>query len=65
MTAQVPMIIVVIPLISAFLSPLLGLWRKGLCYYWAILALALCALASIDTLFAVIHGGTIHYRLGG
>jgi multicomponent Na+:H+ antiporter subunit D len=59
------MIIVVIPLISAFLSPLLGLWRKGVCYYWTVLALSLCSLASIDTLFAVIHGGTIHYRLGG
>lgn len=65
MTAQVPIIIVVIPLMSAVLSPLLGLWRKGLCYYWVILALALCALASIDTLFTVIRGGTIHYHLGG
>jgi len=65
MIAQIPMLIVVIPLIFAFLCPLIGLWRKGPCYYWTILALSLCALASIDTLFAVIHGGAIHYRLGG
>jgi len=65
MMAQIPMLIVVIPLLFAFLTPLVGLWRKGLCYYWSVLALSLCALASIDTLFAVIHGGTIHYHLGG
>jgi multicomponent Na+:H+ antiporter subunit D len=65
MTAQVPMLIIVIPLISAFLCLLLGLWRKGVCYYWVILVLSLCSLASIDTLLAVIHGGTIHYHLGG
>ena len=64
MVAQTPILIVVIPLIFAFLSPLMGLWRKGLCYWWAILALSLCCLASIDTLFAVMSGGTIHYRLG-
>ncbi len=64
MIAQIPMLIVVIPLLFAFLAPILGLWRKGLCYYWSIIALSLCVLASIDTLFAVIHDGTIHYRLG-
>lgn len=65
MVAQVPILIVVIPLIAAFLCPLIGLWRRDLCYFWAIVALSLCAVASIDTLFAVMEGGTIHYRLGG
>lgn len=65
MTAQIPMLIVVIPLISAFLCPLIGLWRKGSCYFWAVFSLSLCALASIDTLLAVIKSGTIHYCLGG
>jgi multicomponent Na+:H+ antiporter subunit D len=65
MVAQVPILIVVIPLIAAFLCPLMGLWRKELCYFWAIVALSLCVLASIDTLLAVMDGGTIHYRLGG
>jgi multicomponent Na+:H+ antiporter subunit D len=64
MIAQTPILIVVIPLIFSLLCPLIGLWRKGLCYSWAILALALCALASIDTLFTVMASGTIHYRLG-
>ena len=65
MIAQTPILIVVIPLLFSVLCPLIGLWRKGLCYSWAILALSLCAVASIDTLFAVMGGGTIHYRLGG
>jgi multicomponent Na+:H+ antiporter subunit D len=65
MVTQVPILIVVIPLIAAFLCPLMGLWRKELCYFWAIVALSLCVLASIDTLLAVMDGGTIHYRLGG
>ena len=64
MAAQAPILIVVIPLISAFLTPLIGLWKKALCYFWALVALSLCVLASIDTLFAVIRSGTIHYRLG-
>jgi len=65
MIAQIPVFIVVIPLLCSFLTPLVGLWRKGLCYYWSVLALSLCTLASIDTLFAVIQGGPIHYRMGG
>lgn len=65
MIAQTPILIVVIPLIFSLLCPLIGLWKKGLCYFWAILALSLSALASIDILFAVMGSGTIHYRLGG
>ena len=64
MTQQIPLLIIVVPLLSAFVAPLLGLWRKSLCYYWTVLALSICALASIDTLFTVLKQGTIHYRLG-
>ena len=65
MIAQIPVLIVVIPLIFSVLCPLIGLWRKGLCYFWTVFSLSLCALASIDTLLTVIESGTIHYRLGG
>ena len=65
MVAQAPILIVVIPLIAAFLCPLIGLWRRGLCYFWVVGALFVSVLASIETLFAVLDGGTIHYRLGG
>lgn len=65
MVAQAPILIVVIPLIFAFLCPLIGLWRRGLCYFWVLGGLCVCVMASIETLFAVIDRGTIHYRLGG
>jgi multicomponent Na+:H+ antiporter subunit D len=65
MIAQVPILIVVIPLISSLLCPLIGRWRKEACYSWTVFSLSLCALASINTLIAVIDSGTIHYRLGG
>ena len=65
MIPQIPILIIVIPLISSFFCPLIGLSRKGLCYFWAIVSLSLCALASINTLLTVMETGTIHYRLGG
>ncbi len=65
MIAQIPILIVVIPLISSVLCPLIGLWRKGACYFWTVFSVSLCALASVDTLMTVIKSGTIHYRLGG
>ena len=64
MSAQIPMFIVAVPLLFSFIAPLLGLWRKSLCYYWTVLALLLCTLASIDTLIAVLGQGPIRYRLG-
>ncbi|MBW2318184.1 MAG: monovalent cation/H+ antiporter subunit D family protein [Deltaproteobacteria bacterium] len=65
MIAQIPVLIVVIPLISCFFCPLIGLWRKKGCYFWTVISLSLCAVVSINTLFAVMENGTIHYRLGG
>jgi multicomponent Na+:H+ antiporter subunit D len=65
MAQQTPILIVVLPLVFALLAPLIGLWRKGLCYYWVVLTLSICAFSSIDTLFAVVSGGTIYYHLGG
>ena len=64
MSAQSPVLIVVIPLIFALLTPLFGWWRKGLCYPIAIVALFLSFLVSLNTLHVVITTGTIHYRLG-
>jgi multicomponent Na+:H+ antiporter subunit D len=60
-----PVLIVVIPLISAFFIPLIGWWRKNLCYPLVIIALFLCTLSSFVTLNTVIHTGTIRYYLGG
>ena len=64
MFLQHPALIVIIPLIAAVITPVLGLWKKVLCYYWVVFVLALTTLVSIDTLFAVLRTGPIHYQLG-
>jgi multicomponent Na+:H+ antiporter subunit D len=64
MVPQSPALVVVIPLIFAFLALLFGWWRKGLCYPITIIALALSFLASIHALYTVLATGTIHYYLG-
>ena len=65
MNCQIPILIVIIPLISAFLIPLLGLWRRKLCYPFAIVSLFATLISATATLNRVIHSGTIHYYLGG
>jgi multicomponent Na+:H+ antiporter subunit D len=64
MVPQSPALVVVIPLIFAFLTLLFGRWRKGLCYPIALIALTLSFLASIHALYTVLTTGTIHYYLG-
>ena len=61
---QAPVLIVVIPLMFAFIAFILGLWKKGLCYPIVLIALSLSFLATLQTLNIVITSGTIHYRLG-
>jgi len=64
MVPQSPALVVVVPLISAFLTLLLGWWRKGLSYPITIIALSLSFLASMHCLYTVLTTGTIHYYLG-
>jgi multicomponent Na+:H+ antiporter subunit D len=65
MIPQSPVLVVVIPLIFAFLNLLLGWFRRGLCYPITLVALSFSFLASLHTLQIVITTGTIHYYLGG
>jgi multicomponent Na+:H+ antiporter subunit D len=64
MVPQSPALVVVVPLIFAFLTLLFGWWRKGLSYPITIIALSLSFLASIHCLYTVLATGTIHYYLG-
>jgi len=64
MAPQSPALVVVIPLIFAFLTLVFGWWRKDLCYPITLIALALSFLASIHALYTVCTSGTIHYYLG-
>ncbi|MBW2595227.1 MAG: monovalent cation/H+ antiporter subunit D family protein [Deltaproteobacteria bacterium] len=62
---QAPILIVVIPLMSAIVTPLLGWWKRDLCYPWVILSLLFSTLCSVIVLNTVMHDGVIHYYLGG
>jgi len=65
MIEQAPVLTVVIPLMFAFLTPLIGWGKKELCYPWMLLGLALSLVFSVITLLTVIGTGTVHYHLGG
>ncbi|MBT8375002.1 MAG: monovalent cation/H+ antiporter subunit D family protein [Deltaproteobacteria bacterium] len=64
MTDQIPVLIIIIPLLSALITPLLGWWRENLCYPWVIFSLVLCMLCTIFVMGRVIDAGVIHYYLG-
>ncbi|MDY6790809.1 MAG: monovalent cation/H+ antiporter subunit D family protein [Thermodesulfobacteriota bacterium] len=64
MTDQLPVLIIIIPLLAAIITPLLGWWRENLCYPWVILSLALCMVCSIFVLDSVIDTGAVHYYMG-
>jgi multicomponent Na+:H+ antiporter subunit D len=58
-------LIIVVPLISAFLVIPVGWWRKQLCYPLMLVALAVTTLSSIAILTHVMTHHTLHYYLGG
>lgn len=65
MTEQAPILIIVIPLMFSFCTPLLGMAKRELCYFWVIAGLTASASYSLITLIAVLKNGVIHYHLGG
>ncbi len=64
-SAQFPALIVVIPLLSAFIVCMAGCFNRRFCQPLTVLALAGSCWASFATLGQVIKTGAIHYRLGG
>ena len=64
MTLPFPILIILVPLITAFFIPIIGWWRRDLCYPLVIVALSVSTLSSVFILYLVEEGGTIHYYLG-
>ena len=63
---QFPALIVVTPLISAFLVNVVGLWNRKLCFPLVLIALSACLVFAGGILNVVIsQGEPIHYYLGG
>jgi multicomponent Na+:H+ antiporter subunit D len=62
---QLPALIIVFPLITAFWIIIVGWWWKRPCFYMSMLALSVSFISALGILNTVITTGTIHYRLGG
>jgi multicomponent Na+:H+ antiporter subunit D len=58
-------LIIIIPLLFSYITPLIGWWNKRLCYPWIIIALSSSLLSSLITLYWVMTHGTMHYHFGG
>lgn len=65
MIQEFPILTVIIPLITAFLIPLIGLWKKRYCCYISFLSILSIFIISVSLLNSVVDSGTIHYHLGG
>ena len=58
-------LVIIIPLIAALFVPVIGWWKKGLCYPWVVAVLVLPLISSIGILNRVIESGPFSYFLGG
>ena len=62
---QAPVLLVIIPLLSAFLINMVGLINRRYCFPVVVLAILGSFGASVLTLTQVLENGVISYRLGG
>ncbi len=65
MSHQFPALIILIPLLCAFLISVIGWIDKKLCFPLALISISLSFLSSIGLLTVIMETGTIEYRLGG
>lgn len=65
MSQHIPVLIPITLLAAALLAPLAGLVRKGLTYWFALLAVAFDAFLSLWGLARVLTSGAVEYRMGG
>ena len=65
MSQQYPALLVIAPLLSAFIISAAGWVNKRLCFPVAVLALAVAVYSSVGLLLRVLDEGVILYRLGG
>ncbi len=63
--SQLPILVVLIPMLVSFVIPLVGIWNKKLPFYMATAAMAASLLAALGIMNQVLQQGPISYRLGG
>jgi multicomponent Na+:H+ antiporter subunit D len=62
---QAPVLLVILPLLSAFVINMVGLINRRYCFPVAVLAIFGSFVASVITLIQIMENGVISYRLGG
>ena len=65
MSQHYPALIVIVPLLSAFLVSMAGWFKRELCFPIAVAALSAAALSSVGLLFRVLEEKVVLYKLGG
>ncbi len=65
MSDQLPALIIVAPLLGAFLTPIIGWWNRHLSHPWVLMVLTIPLYAAYSSLFKVIKNGPFGYNLGG
>jgi multicomponent Na+:H+ antiporter subunit D len=65
MAEQFAALVIVVPLIASFFVPLIGWWKKELCYPWVVAVLVVPFISSLAVLNTVMTTGKFSYRLGG
>ncbi len=62
---HIPILIVIVPLLAAYLTPILWRWKKGLCKPIAVGSVAASFLMSLAAAKSVLEAGPITYHAGG
>lgn len=65
MKQHYPILVIIVPLLSAFLVSAAGWFRRRYCFPVATGALAVTLFASVGLLSRVLQENLVHYRLGG
>ena len=65
MSEQYPALLVIVPLLSAFIISAAGWVNKRLCFPIAVAALSIATYSSIGLLLRVLSDGVVLYRFGG
>jgi multicomponent Na+:H+ antiporter subunit D len=65
MAEQFAALIIVVPLIASLFVPVIGWWKKRLCYPWVVAVLVIPLISSLSLLNTVMTTGKFSYRLGG
>jgi multicomponent Na+:H+ antiporter subunit D len=65
MIQHAPVLVIILPLIAAFVNLMIGLWRRDFCSPFAVATLGACVFLSASLLNTVTTVGPVTYELGG